>query len=134
MRSNKDDFELHITANDIPKDLELRLTGVAIFRGNIVLRFADGEYGGHNPIISNFSIESLANSSNILEKKLINAGFEVKSAQKLITFIMEKILDKMEQGGSSSSSYACQTTFEGIEDNDNFYISHLLPFYTIVIL
>jgi hypothetical protein len=118
MRANKEDFEIQITSNDIPKDLEeFGLASISIFKGNIALRFADGAYGGYNPIISKFSIESLADSSNILEKKLINAGFGVKSAQKLIALIVGKVLDKRQQ--AKSTSYSSATIFEGMEYNDN---------------
>jgi hypothetical protein len=118
MRANKEDFEIQITSNDVPKDLEeFGLASISIFKGNIALRFADGAYGGHNPIISKFNIESLADSSNILEKKLINAGFEVKSAQKLIALIVGRVLDKRQQ--AKSSFYSSATIFEGMEYNDN---------------
>jgi hypothetical protein len=67
MRSNKDDFELQITSNDIPKDLELGLASVSIFKGNIVLRFAaDSPYGSNGTIICKFRLESLDDSSRKL--------------------------------------------------------------------
>jgi hypothetical protein len=106
---------------DIPKDLGLGLTSIPIFKGNIVLRFAttyDGNDSYTNPIISKFGIDLVDDSIKVLEKKLANAKFEVKSAQKLITFIVEKILDKIEQANSPSPANS-QTMFEGIEDNDN---------------
>jgi hypothetical protein len=41
-----------------------------------VLRFAANDgYGGHDPIISKFSIELLDESRKALERKLINANF-----------------------------------------------------------
>jgi hypothetical protein len=120
MLANKKDFELHITSNDIPKNLELNLSSISIFKGNIVLRFApDNSYGGHGPIFAKFNVESLDDSSKALEKKLTNANFNTKSTQKLTIFIVEKILDKIEQAKSGSSSGSFQAIFEEIESNAN---------------
>jgi uncharacterized protein YdiU (UPF0061 family) len=114
MRANKKDFELHIAANDIPKDLGLGLSDISIFRQNIVLRFTASNDGGcPDPIISKFNIESLDDFRKELEKKLGYAKIEHTSAQKLVTFIIEKILDKMEQSKSDHS----QTT-EGLDYDD----------------
>jgi hypothetical protein len=114
MRTNKKDFELRIAANDIPKDLELGLIGISIFKGNIVLRFADSDDGGlRDPIISKFNIEW--KQCTISEKKLTNANLEAKPAQKLVTFIVEKILDKLEQ----SKSVPLQAIPEGLDYNDD---------------
>jgi hypothetical protein len=113
MRANKKDFELQIASNDIPKDLELGLIGISIFKGNIVLRFAASDDGvSRNTIISKFNIESLDDSRKELEKKLTNANLEAKPAQKLVTFIVEKILDKLEQSKSQAIS-------EGLDYNDD---------------
>jgi hypothetical protein len=98
MQANKKNFELQIMSRDIPKDLGLDLMGISIFKGNIVLRFAASDNGGLlDPIISKFDIESLDDSRKELEKKLTSANIESKPAQKLVTFIVEKILDKMDQ-------------------------------------
>jgi hypothetical protein len=69
-----------------------------------VLRFAALDDGGgvRDPIISKFNIESLDDSRRELEKKLTNANLESKSAHKLVTFIVEKILDKMEHSKSQA--------------------------------
>src|SRR5919198_3576180 len=115
MRANKEDFELQIKANEIPVDLGFGLASVSIFKGNLVVRFnANSPYGSNGAIIAEFNIESLDESRKKLEKKLTNANFEIKSAQKLIALIVEKILDKMEQAKSENS----QTIFEGM-DRDN---------------
>jgi hypothetical protein len=52
MRANKKDFELQISSREIPKDLGIGVTGISIFKGNIVLRFAASDkIGGPRPII-----------------------------------------------------------------------------------
>jgi hypothetical protein len=102
MRANKEDFNLHIRSNDIPKDLGFGLSRISIFKGNIVLRFAAPDDGDRDPVISKFNIESIYDSKTTLEKKLIEANFETKSAQKLIKFIVDKVLDKVEQGKFNS--------------------------------
>ena len=113
MRANKKDFELHIVSRDIPKDLGLDITGISIFTGNIVLRFAvANDSAGRDPIISKFDIASLDDSRKQLEKKLANANLDAKSAQKLVAFIVEKILDKIEQAKS-------QATPEGLDYDDD---------------
>jgi hypothetical protein len=114
MRANKKDFELHIASNEVPKDLDIGLIGISIFKGNIVLRFAASDDGcGSNPIISKFNIECLDDSRKELEKKLSSANIEIKPAQKLVTFIVEKILDKMGQAVPS------QEIPEGVDYNDD---------------
>jgi hypothetical protein len=116
MRANKKDFELQITSRDIPKDLGLDLKGISIFKENIALRFAVSDDGvGRDPIISKFNIESLDVSRKELEKKLANANLEVKPAQKLIAFIVEKILDKMEQATPEGLDYDNDSTKDKIE-------------------
>jgi hypothetical protein len=116
MRANKKDFELQIASKDIPKDLGLGLTAISIFRQNIVLRFAaSDDGGGRNPIISNFNIECLDDSRKDLEKKLSSANIEMKPAQKLVTFIVEKILDKMGQARSEGLDYNDDTTKDRTE-------------------
>jgi hypothetical protein len=112
MRTNKEDFELQISSNEIPKDLRLGLASISIFKGNIALRFAPDNCD-QDPIISEFSIEALDQSRQALEQKLVHANFDIKSAKKLITLIIEKILDKKEKASSSA------TIFEGMEYNDN---------------
>ena len=116
MRANKKDFELQIASKDIPKDLGLGLMGISIFKGNIVLRFAASDDGGDsNPIISNFNIECLDDSRKDLEKKLSSANIEMKRAQKLVTFIVEKILDKMGQAIPEGLDYNDDTTKDKVE-------------------
>jgi hypothetical protein len=116
MRANKKDFELHIASNEVPKDLDIGLIAISIFKGNIVLRFAASEDGGDsNPIISNFNIECLDDSRKDLEKKLSSANIEMKPAQKLVTFIVEKILDKMGQARSEGLDYNDDTTKDRTE-------------------
>jgi hypothetical protein len=119
MRANKKDFELKITSRDIPEDLGLGLTSISIFKGNIVLRFTTTTHDIYtNPIVSKFSIDLVDDSMKKLEKRLTDAKFEVKSAQKLIAFIVEKILEKIEQANSPLQANL-QTIFEGIEDSDD---------------
>jgi hypothetical protein len=114
MRTNKKDFQLQITSGDIPKDIGRGLTSISIFRSNIVLRFpVSNDSGSPDTIISKFNIESLDDTRKELEKKLGYAKIEPKPAQKLVTFIIEKILDKMEQ----SKSHHSQTT-EGLDYDD----------------
>jgi hypothetical protein len=116
MRANKKDFELQIASRDIPKDLGLGPIGISIFKGNIVLRFAASEDGsGPDPIISKFNIESLDESRKELEKKLANANIETKFAQKLVAFIVEKILDKMGQAIPEGLDYNDDTTKDKVE-------------------
>jgi hypothetical protein len=104
MQANKKNFELQIASRDIPKDLGLGLISISIFKGNIVLRFAASDNGGLlDPIISKFDIESLDDSRKELEKKLTSANIESKPGQKIVTFIVEKILEKMEQAKSDHS-------------------------------
>jgi hypothetical protein len=116
MRANKKDFELHIASNEVPKDLDIGLIAISIFKGNIVLRFAaSDDGGGSNPIISNFNIECLDDSRKDLEKKLSSSNIEMKPAQKLVTFIVEKILDKMGQTRSEGLDYNDDITKDKVE-------------------
>jgi hypothetical protein len=120
MRTIKNDFRLDITSNDIPENLRSGLTGISIFRRNIVIRFAAfDDDSGSDPVISKFDIESLDDSRKELEKKLSSANIESKLAQKLVTFIVGKVLDKVEQGKSTSSLDLSQPLFEGIENNED---------------
>jgi hypothetical protein len=68
-----------------------------------------------DPIISRFNIESLDESRKELEKKLSSANIEMKPTQKLVTFIVEKILDKMEQ----SKSVPSRAMSEALDYNDD---------------